>query len=139
ERRRGILERARPVVPAVEVVTGRRGIPRRTVLEFHALPQVEGPRLTAGELPARCQRRNDLRGPGLQPHKPFEDLLRDHERPAVPATSRTANATSGRASLLKFPLTQTPFVVPPFRRTHKYEQKVKPSQPKTLLAQKRLR
>jgi hypothetical protein len=35
--------------------------------------------------------------------------------PAVPAAINTNIAAIGRASLLKFPLTQTPFVVPPLQ------------------------
>jgi hypothetical protein len=45
----------------------------------------------------------------------------------VLAATSTQTAAIGRASLLNFPLNRTPFVVPPSRRTHKYEQKVKPS------------
>jgi len=33
--------------------------------------------------------------------------------PAVPAAMSTTIAANGRASLLKFPLTHSPFVVPP--------------------------
>src|SRR5207247_9063052 len=45
--------------------------------------------------------------------------------PAGPAIARTAIAASGRASFLTYPLTQSPFVPRPPRRTPKYELKVK--------------
>ena len=81
--RRRILERAGPVVPAVEVVTGGRGVPRRPVMELHAFAQPERPGLAAGQLPLRRERRNDLRGARLQAHEPFEDLFRNGERHTV--------------------------------------------------------
>src|SRR5439155_865309 len=69
-------ERAREVVPAVEVRADGRGVEPRAVLELHLVTEIEDVALAVtGDRPARRERGTDAGRPGLDPDEPFKDLL----------------------------------------------------------------
>src|SRR6266568_3085348 len=75
-----VLERAAPVVPAVEVVTDRFRVERRPIVELHAVPKPERPDLSATrQTPFGGQLRNDRRRSRLERDETFVDLFGDTE------------------------------------------------------------
>ena len=78
------LERSLEVVPAVEVVTDRRRVERRPVVELDTVPEGEGPYLPAARgLPAQCEPGADLGRPGFEADEALEDLVDHTQRLAV--------------------------------------------------------
>jgi len=152
---RRVLERSCEVVLAVVVVTNGRRIERRAVMELHAVAQRERPVLRVLRGPALRQRRLDQGRARLQLDEALEDLLRHTKRLTVRNQRRIqvrgirrarkdercclrgsacracgdqhANRGQRQGQPSQLPLNRTPSSSRPPRRTHKYEQKVKPS------------
>ena len=96
-RGRSVLERAREVVLAVEVVTDGRCVERRAVVELDPVPELEGPVLPVLRAPLRRQARLHERAARLERDEALEDLLRHPERLAVGDERRIEIGGIGRA------------------------------------------
>ncbi len=118
------LERPLEVVPAVEVVTDRRRVERRPVVELDTVPEGEGPHLaTPARLPAQRQPGPDLGRSGLEADEALEDLV-DHAQRLAVGHERTVqhNRIGRRAedeSLACAPALRC--VVRPAARTHDHQ------------------